>query len=230
MDASWPVGFDEGGEVGFGFRVFGIAGEISLFVGIVCVVVELRAFGAVVPEDVTPAFGADAVARKAGALDLGEGRPVPFCFWIVEEGTEADAFEMGWGSDAGEVGERGIKVEEFDGAGGGGAAVFLIGRGNDEGHAGGFFKVALFHPEAVFAEVKAVIAPENDNGVVPEFEAIEGVEDTADLGVDEGNGGEVGAFAFAGLIDGESTVGPWPAGGERGRGKLFGGVGVKGRQ
>ena len=55
----------------------------------------------------------------------------------------------------------------------------------------------LLHPLPVLAEQVAVIAHEDDDRVVGEAEAIERVEQPADLGVEEGDRGVVGADDFA---------------------------------
>ena len=57
-------------------------------------------------------------------------------------------------------------------------------RGDDEGDSSGEFVVVGFGPDALFAEVDAVVAPEDDDGVVRQAELIEFVEEAADLGVD----------------------------------------------
>ena len=79
------------------------------------------------------------------------------------------------------------------GAGGGDA-----GGGDEEGDAVGLFVVGVLGPDAVVAEVVAVVAPEDDDGVLGEAGAVEFVEDPADLGVHVAEGGVVAVDELAG--------------------------------
>ena len=63
------------------------------------------------------------------------------------------------------------------------------GRGDDERHMICAFKERLFGPQAVFAELIAVIAGEHDDGVFIEMQLAEFVEHTGDLRVHEACGG-----------------------------------------
>lgn len=182
------------GEVGLEFfdggGVFGFVGEVVEFVGVVGVVVE---FGVAVGVlDVSPALGADGVV--AGHL-CGEGGLGPGVSGIFEEGDQALAFEAGFFGELGELEEGGIEIDEFDGAGGRGAGGD-IGSGDDEGDAGGFFPEGSFFPVHFFADVEAVIRPEDDDGVIGVGALIEGVEEAADAVVGEGGAGEIRGDRF----------------------------------
>ena len=132
-------------------------------------------------------------------------------------GDEALAGQVGGGGEAAEVGERGIDVDQLGEGGGAFAGGLLAGGGDDQRDAGGFFEDALLLPEAaVLAEVIAVVAVEDDDGFVAELEAVEGVEQLADLLVHEGDRGEIGLAGLALQL----FVHVGAAGGERGGGDV----------
>lgn len=68
---------------------------------------------------------------------------------------------------------------------------------------GGDFVVGVFAPVAEFAEVEAVVAPKDDDGVVGEAESVEGVEKLADEGIDVAHAGIVSVDEGAGFFWGE---------------------------
>ena len=172
------------GEVGGEFLMGGVVGEVLQFTGVGFVVVELGVGAG--PFGVAIAFSAEAVAHEIfGAAGLGDGRTVPRDGGIVEEGAEAFSGEIGGSGDAAEIGERGVEIEELDGAAAGDAAFLLRGSGDDQGDPRAVFEEALFHQQAVLAEVVSVIAPENDDGAIGQAEAFDGIEQAADLRVDE---------------------------------------------
>jgi len=124
----------------------------------------------------------------------------------LEERTQAFALEIRWRLEPAEIGEGGIEVHELDRARGN-ADDFCFWQGYDEGDTSGFFKEQLFLPLAVLAKTPAVVAPEENDGVVAELQAIERVEDFADLGIHEADAGEVGALKDAKLFFFETVVG-----------------------
>ena len=135
----------------------------------------------------------------------GECGVVPvFGGGVFQQRTEGFALEVFWGGERGEVAEGGEEVEEFYDAVGFLSGVLHAWGGDDEGDAGGDFVVGGFSPDAHVAEVPAVIAPEDDDGVFVEAGVLEGLEGEADLGVDVGGAGEVGVEEGAGevLVDG----------------------------
>ncbi len=214
-----------------------VVGEVEVFVGVGGVIVEFATFLSLIPLDVAVAFGGDGAAHDLGefverggggfggageAEDLGEGGAGPGGFGIFEEGMEGGAFEGGGWGEAGEVAEGGEEIDEFDDALAGFAALGggdLRG-GDEEGGAGGFVKEGAFLPEAVLAEVVAVVAPEDDGGGGPELVLVEGVEEEAELGIDEGDAGVVGLEGFAEGGFGEVVAGGEAVVGEGGGGNV----------
>lgn len=73
----------------------------------------------------------------------------------------------------------------------------MSGRHDEHGDAGAFLEEAHFLPEPVFAGVVAVIAGEDDDGIVGEAETVEGVYDASDLCIHEADAGVVGLETFA---------------------------------
>ena len=65
------------------------------------------------------------------------------------------------------------------------------GVADEEGDADGFFVERAFVAGVVFAEVVAIVAGVDDDGVVGEAEGIEGVEETCDVVIDAGDVAEV---------------------------------------
>ena len=80
------------------------------------------------------------------------------------------------------------------------------GDADDEGHAGAAFPDALFLPQAVLAEVVAVIAMEDDDGLVSQAEAVQGIDHLADLGIHEGGAGKVALFGLVAQLIGELVL------------------------
>jgi len=139
----------------------------------------------------------------------GEGR-------IAQHGGEALALEIGGGFDAGEFGEGGEEVELADRGCGDGFWFRNAGGDDQEGHAGAFLKQALLLPEAVLAGEVAVVAREDDDRALGEAEAVEGVDDAADLGVHERDARVVALQRFAALVVGHVVLLAFVAG-ETGR-------------
>ena len=77
---------------------------------------------------------------------------------------------------------------------------FAPGATDDEGDAGAFFEQAALVPEAVLAEMPAVIGGEDDDGVVGQVQALERIEHAAGLGVDVADAGQIAADGGAALI------------------------------
>ena len=179
------------GESGDGFLVAGLCCEVACFVRVLGFVVEFGGVegvaGAIAPQGETPFGVADAVAHERfssiGARVLADGHGSDRGVRVVENGLEADAVEAGGDWQAADVGEGGVEVDElgerfcfFSGC-------LLLGDGDEKGRAHGDFEVGVFVPEAVFAELPAVIAPQDDDGVFVEALSFQGVEHATDLGV-----------------------------------------------
>ena len=201
-DAAFGAGDGGGaelGEVGCEAGDEGCGGlgadEVVPFVGVGAVVVEF--LGAVGVADV--AVGEVAHGVVAGVVG-GDGGAAGG-LGVVDLWAKAEAFQSVDGGEAAEVEEGGVEVEEFCGLGTG-PAFGQIGSGDDEGDAGGFLPEGVLSGDALLAEVPAVVGPEDDDGVFFEAVVLEGGGDAADLGIDEGHGGEVAAGEIFGLVGG----------------------------
>ena len=73
-------------------------------------------------------------------------------------------------------------------------------RTDQQRHTGGHFKPVHFVPEAALAEHVAVVARENDQGVVGQAGVFQGLQQLADVAVDVAAGTEVGVAGVADLI------------------------------
>ena len=142
------------------------------------------------PFDVAVARGAQGVAHNFPARKLADGIVFDYCGRIFEGRDEAFALQSFGRGDAGEFAEGGIDVDEFaHGLCLGG--VVCRGR-NNQRRFGGLFVVGVFAPPAVIAEMPAVVAPQDDDGVVGRAALVERVEQAADLRVGVGDAGVVG--------------------------------------
>ena len=124
-------------------------------------------------------FGADgssfAVIGNGVAFGFGEG--------IFELGKEGGSVEVVGFLEAGKVTEGGEEVDGFDNGGADIAGLPDFGCDDDEGRAKGFFEEGMLAPDGVFAEVPAMITPDNDDGVFGKIEVVELFDDASDLGV-----------------------------------------------
>ena len=105
---------------------------------------------------------------------------------IFQDGHEAGAIDRqraGGLGQAGEFGECGKEVHGLGELAGGGAGARDAGRDHDEGDAVGLLEIGVLGPDAEVAEVPAMVAPEDDDGVVGEFQFVERGHDAADLHV-----------------------------------------------
>ena len=162
--------------------------------------VEIRQQCAAVHEfRVTPALVAHrhAVQRPAVLAPHGEGWMVPLGGGLVQQRRDAAAVQFLWHRQPAEFGERRIKIQRLHHARARLAVALRAGRANDERHAGALLEQgAGLRPLAPFTELVAVIAPEHDDGVRPQVEAVQFGEHAADVGVHVGSGREVGADHF----------------------------------
>lgn len=178
---------EDGGEIGVGC-------EVRPFVRIGVVVVEF--FGAIGIADEAIAGGADGVI--AGVVG-GEGGGFIGRRSFEKLGGEAGAVTVLRARDVREIGERGKEVEEFGG-------ILRASRGGDfwaaedEWDARGAFPEGVFSGDSFFAEVPAVIAEEDDDGVVFGRGGVESGEETADLLIHEGDAREIGAGEVSPLL------------------------------
>ncbi len=88
----------------------------------------------------------------------------------------------------GEFGEGGVDIDEFNDPSTWLTISIDIGCPNNQRGFSSLFKKSSLLPDTiVFAQVVAMVTPENDNGIVRQVELIEGVKYSANLGVDKGN-------------------------------------------
>ena len=179
---------EDGAELGDDGGLLG--GDVARFDGVGGVVVEfdLRGIGGgagFLPLDEAVALGADR-ATEIAAGETVVGVIAHAGGGIFQHGHEAGAVDWqraGGLGQAGEFGERGIEVDGFGELAGGGAGAGDAGRDHDERYAVGLLKIGVLGPDAEVAEVPAVVAPEDDDGVVGEFQFVERGHDAADLHV-----------------------------------------------
>ena len=204
-----------------GFKLFNGTGvccgprEVGYFVGVGLVIVQFQAMLAVVPFGVTIAVGADGAAEGAGVFQAGQARADAggavggFADGGLGGGKdrrETFAFEMLGLGETAKVGEGGVEVDQLGEGGAGLAGGFHAGHGDDERHAGAAFKEVTLLPQAVVAEVIAVVAEEHDDGVIVELEFFQAIEHAAEAGVHQGGGGVIGADDFLALLDGQLAL------------------------
>src|SRR3954451_12748971 len=86
------------------------------------------------------------------------------------------------------------------------AGVLLSRDADDKRHACGDFPVRALVPSAVLAELIAVVAPEDDQGVFAQAEAVELGDDAADLGVGVADAREIAVNGLALYLVGDRPV------------------------
>lgn len=114
-------------------------------------------------------------------------------------GTEGETVELRWLREAAEVDQSGVDVEKADCFG----AVFPgfdSGAGDEEWGSGGLFPEGALGPALFFAEVKPVIAPEDNDGVVFVRAVAQSLENGAYAMVGKAHAGEVGMHHFTPLL------------------------------
>ena len=192
--------FDD--EAGF---VIGFDREALDFARVFLVIVEFEAVCACIPLGVAPALRADATAhdhgRQAiigGAQNLRDSAAVPLTSRVVQKRAQALSVEFRWRRELSEISERGVKIDEFDDALAN-TSIPAASRGSDdERSASAFFEEGAFLPNAeMLAEVVAMVAPQDDDGVVGELQTVERIEHATDLRINEGNAGAVGLQGLA---------------------------------
>src|SRR5262245_13719495 len=92
-----------------------------------------------------------------------------------------------------EIDERRVEIDELDDAGRALAIALSAGHMNDQRRPGRGFEERALVPPAAAAKMEAVVADEDDDCVLRQAEALEGFQQSADLGVHEGDAGIVGA-------------------------------------
>ena len=105
-----------------------------------------------------------------------------------------------------QIRQCGVEVEQFDGARTAAAGGADSGAPDQQRNARGCFEVGLLHPLAMLAQMVPVVAPKDDEGVLPQAEAVESCQQPADLRVHETDRRIVGADGFAPLADVHAQV------------------------
>ena len=147
--------------------MLGLGGDVDGLMRIADFVVELGGMDGVVlavaPEGQTPAVVADAVTheRFAGVLTriLADGDWAHLGGGVVQHGTQADAFDVLRLRQAAEVREGGVDVDELGEREALAAGGLLPGGADDQRRPCGEFEVSVLMPEAVLAELPAMVAP-----------------------------------------------------------------------
>ena len=144
--------------------------------------------------------GCPIIVGRSGVL--GDSGWLSGCCRILEDGQEADAFEVGRVGELAEMVEGGEEIDEFGDGRGGLSGGILLGVVNEEWHSSIKFKSRCFTPEHVFADVIAVVAEEDDDGAISDPGCIECIQDFSELRIHVGNVGKVAMAHFGHLCRG----------------------------
>ena len=101
------------------------------------------------------------------------------------------ALQFRSGGLGGQIEKRGVNVEKFDRL----RALGILrdaGTGEDERDMGGRFPEGVLSGDELFTEMPAVVAPEDDDGVVGATAFLKSGEQPTDLGIHEAGACEVG--------------------------------------
>ncbi len=138
----------------------------------------------VTPLGITEAFGAHGVAHDPTAGVLAERGFFPWTLWIVEKRHHATAFQMRGNCQPASLAEGRIDIDVFGQGTGLSAGGFHAGHAENHRHVGVELEVGVLAPAGVLAQLPAVVAPEDDYGLIAEIEPVEFIEQPADLGID----------------------------------------------
>ncbi len=231
LPAFAPLGHEALDQLGVG----GVVGDIGVFLGVGLVVVEFGGFdfGMIValdPDGKAVAVGAHGVAHERFAIVaagvLAEYGGFPGALRVVQHGFETGAFQMAGQGQAGQIAQGGVDIDEFNQGVGTLAGLFHVGNRQDQRGVGVVFAVAVFAPGVVFAQLPAVIAPDDDDGIPAQVQAVQFIQHLADLRVGIAGGGVIAVFELTGQVIGDGFLGDTVIGthftaGEDG---VFGGV------
>jgi hypothetical protein len=208
----WQVffqGLDQSG-------VLGLGGEVHGLVRVVLLVVELDEADvggvALAPEGAAPLLSADAVAHEAAAVLFGRARIdadrglLHRRVGIFEVGLQTHAREAFRDAEAADVGERGIDIDELGRRGAVFACGAAFGQSDEQRCPCGDLEVRVLVPQAVLAELPAVVAPQNDDRVVGEAFFVERIKQAADLSIGEADAGVVAVAQRFGEVGGDGIA------------------------
>src|SRR5262245_53207512 len=88
-----------------------------------------------------------------------------------------------------------------------GARMFQPGGGQNKRSVDVVLNVAVLRPRIVLPELPTMVAPQDDDGICTQTEAVQFVEQFADLGVDVTHRGVVAVLEFAGEVVGNMSLG-----------------------
>lgn len=196
-------------EVGELFKGLGMVRmTCDVFMGVSLEVDESDVFQSSIVVAFSPFGVAIAIGAEAGSEDFSDARflfeiltetsSFPWGIGIVQERFERESVEVFRERISGEIAEGGEEVDEF-GDGFGSLIFGETGSRDDEGNVGGDFVGGMLAPFAVVAEVVAVVAPEDDDGVFGEAGFIECVDKVTDLRVHVADRGAIAVDEFAGF-------------------------------
>ena len=128
--------------------------DVAIFLGISRMIVEFD--GPIAPAGEAPAVGADRIAAGIAARDERKGGGFAGRRGIVEERAKALAGEVFGRRESAEIGDGGVKIDEFYESAG--DAGFHAGCGDEEGRTAAAFEEGVLIPPFTLAEVVAVVA------------------------------------------------------------------------
>jgi hypothetical protein len=140
---------------------------------------------AIVAQMSRPAFGANGVARNSATLNLSECGLLPCSSRLVQQWTEAAAFERGWRLEAAKLNECRINVHEFDEPRRALAFGFHLRSENNERRACRKFEQRALVPPAAFAEMVPVVAEEDNDRFVCQLQTVQSFDHLAYLRIGE---------------------------------------------
>ena len=194
-------------EPGHSGGLFRLLSQIMEFVGVGVVVVELPPRLASIPQRVAVALGSHADAPQSGIFNFRERRPrrqlhVSYVVGGADVSHEAPAIHACGSRHARQAAHRWQDVDQFhrmfDHSHPAHAGWHRSWRRHDhQRHPRALLKERSLLPQAMLAEVVAMVAGEDDDRVVFELESPEGVEHGADLRIDKRHGRPIGLHRLA---------------------------------
>ena len=161
------------------FFAGGIVSEVSEFIRIVAVVVEL--LGAVFVDDQSPVAAPNGVVTE---IRGGDRRAIAARRRVLELWDERKSFEAGVLRQTAQLDKRRVDVEQA-----GGLPAGFTRRNarpcNEQRYARGFLPQGALGPVLFFTEMKTVVTPKDDQRVVGVPTVLQGVQHNADAVVDK---------------------------------------------
>lgn len=164
--------------------VLGSAGHIDTLLRVVFLIVELsgdRGVGLAVPPDGQPPAGvAGAVAHHGSAIGatrvLADRHPLVRRTWVLQKRHEALAIKAGGGGEPAELGQSRVDIHKLHYRRAGLTGVLHARRTHDQRRVGGPLEVGVLVPEAVVAELPAMVSPEDNHRVLIEPLFLESIQ------------------------------------------------------